>query len=138
MCLPLSPHEQAGDSLDADGCMFALHTWSPLICHSKQEVKVAQALCSAYIMTLSHCWSPSSKLPSTVLSNSPHFQVQWLKTSVWSSSVTFNPNASLKASLRYRLNLILISHNHFDAFLKETISETRTYELRIPQTHMWH
>lgn len=40
MCLPLSPNEHAGDSLDADGSVFMFHTLGLFIHHSKQEVKV--------------------------------------------------------------------------------------------------
>lgn len=40
MCLTRSPNEHAGDSLDADGNVFELHTSGLFIHHSKQEVKV--------------------------------------------------------------------------------------------------
>lgn len=42
ICVYHSANEHVGDSLNTDGCMFALHTWSLLIHQCKQEVKVAQ------------------------------------------------------------------------------------------------
>ena len=47
------PNEHAGDSLDADGCMFAPHTWSLFIHHCKQEVKVAET--SVFSTHYDHC-----------------------------------------------------------------------------------
>lgn len=42
VCLPHSPNKRAAESLNADGGMFVLHTWSLFIHQCKQEVKVAE------------------------------------------------------------------------------------------------
>lgn len=50
MCLPLSPNEHTGDSLDADGCVFVLHTWGVLICHRLQTRRASYSQFNVHLV----------------------------------------------------------------------------------------